>query len=236
MSTRTDIFLDKYKTLENVVKTEFRLSDKESPMNFIMNNRDYQNIRNQLDLCRETRNLLSHNPKVSGEYAVEPSEKMIELLDKVIAKITMPPRANNIMIKKSDTCYRGMNDSVREAMFEMHEKSFTHIPLLEDDRVVGVFCENTLLSIIIDEERLNIDSNLKFTDIKKYLDIERKEVEVYPFVSQDTPISKISELFKNSPKRKDRTGMVFVTQNGKKSEKLLGIITAWEVAAEVDDV
>ena len=66
---RTEEFLDKYKQMETLVRNEYNLDNNESVMNFLINNKDFKVIENELDLCRDTRNLLSHNPKINGEYA-----------------------------------------------------------------------------------------------------------------------------------------------------------------------
>ncbi len=230
MSDRVDIFLDKYKQLENVVKAEFHLSEKDSAMGFLMNRKAFQGMKNELDLCRETRNLLSHNPKVKGSYAVEPSEKMVQLLDEIINKVQNPLRARDIMVYKNDLYYCGMNDGVREAMKIMNSKSYAHIPIMDNDVVIGVFSENILLSLLVDEKLESIDDNLKFNKISKYLDLNRVGGESYRFIPQNESVSEISEMYKRASDKNDRIGMIFVTHNGKASEKVLGIITAWELA------
>lgn len=80
----TEEFLDKYKQMEVLVRGEYNLGNNDSVMNFLISNNEFKALENELDLCRDTRNLLSHNPKINGEYAVYPSEEMIKLLDKVI--------------------------------------------------------------------------------------------------------------------------------------------------------
>ena len=62
---RTEEFLDKYKQMETLVRNEYNLDNNESVMNFLINNKDFKEIENELDLCRDTRNLLSHNPKIN---------------------------------------------------------------------------------------------------------------------------------------------------------------------------
>lgn len=234
MESRAEVFLDKYKQLENIVKAEYRLKESDSAVGFLLRNKGFQNIKNELDLCRETRNLLAHNPKVKNSYAVEPSVEMINLLDDIIDKIENPLRAENVMTNKSELCYKSMEDSVREAMIKMHEKAYTHIPILEDGVLMGVFSENTVLSILIDEDFIGIENNLKFYDMKKYLSIKGNENESYRFVSKDTLVSDISILYREASHINDRIGMIFVTHSGKESEKIMGIITAWDIAAELE--
>ena len=236
MSSKTDIFLDKYKQLENVVKAEYDLGRNDSAISFLVKRKEFCDLENELDLCRETRNLLSHNPKVKNEYAVEPSEGMINLLDEIIAKIEHPLRARNVMIHKNQLCYKGMEDSVREAMVAMHENSYTHIPILENGVLQGIFSEKVLLAIMIDEAFAGINPELRFADIREYVSYKDNRAENYRFVAQEMLVSEIGKMYKDTSNRRERIGMIFVTQNGNDKEKIMGIITAWEIAAEIDVV
>lgn len=234
MSNRVEIFLDKYKELEAVIKLEYNLEERDSAMGFLLKNKAYHSIRNELDLCRETRNLLSHNPRVRLAYIVEPSEAMIKLLEDIIDKVKNPLRARDIMVKKSELYYGNMNDGVRQAMIAMSSKSYSHIPIMDDDVLVGVFSSNTLLSILIDEKLVSVDDDLKFKDIEKYLYYKNSTGESYRFISKKMPAGDISDLYKAAEEKNDRIGMMFVTENGNENEKVLGIITAWDLASEAE--
>ncbi len=234
MTDRAELFLDKYKQLENIVKSEYRLDESDSAMGFLIRRKAFRNIQNELDLCRETRNLLAHNPKVGKEYAVEPTESMINLLDMVIEKVKNPLRATDVMVKRNDICLKTMGDRVRETMVKMNMEGFTHVPIVENDVVIGVFSENTVFSIILDEEIADLDEGLRFNQIKKYLSCDREGAESYRFIGKNTLVSDIGEMYKENSQCNARIGMIFVTENGKKHEKLLGLITAWDIAAEAD--
>ncbi len=228
---RTEEFLDKYKQMETLVRNEYNLDNNESVMNFLINNKDFKEIENELDLCRDTRNLLSHNPKINGEYAVYPSEEMIKLLDKVIQKVARPLKAANVMVKKSELCYMSMEDKVRDAMATMKENSYKHIPILEDGVLVGLFSAKTVLDIMVTEGADAFSSEITFDMIQKYISIENVTSNKFTFVGNSTLVSEIKDIFKEDIDNKERINIIFVTQHGKRDEKLLGIITAWEIAA-----
>lgn len=59
-----------------------------------------------------------------------------------------------------------MNDPVRPVMEEMASKSFTHIPIVEDGRVIGAFSENTLLSYLLEKELAAVDNGDTFNAFK----------------------------------------------------------------------
>lgn len=227
----TEEFLDKYKQMENTVRNEYNLGNNDSVMNFLISNREFQDIENELDLCRDTRNLLSHNPKINGEYLVYPSEEMIKLLDDVIQKVTKPLKASNVMVKKSELCFRGMQDNVREAMAAMKEHSYKYIPILEDGVLVGTFSAKTILDIMTSEGVDVFREDVTFEDISKYIALENVATKTFAFVGNSAPLCEVKDIFKEDVEHKERINIIFVTQHGKSDEKLLGIITAWEIAA-----
>ena len=228
---RTEEFLDKYKQMEVLVRNEYNLGNNDSVMNFLISNNEFKSLENELDLCRDTRNLLSHNPKINGEYAVYPSEEMIKLLDKVIQKVTQPIKASNIMVKKSELCFMGMEDKVLVAMATMKEHSYKYIPILADGVLVGMFSAKTVLEIMVNEGADIFKGDITFEGIKNYISIENVSSKTFAFVGNSTLLSEIKEIFKDDVDNKERINIIFVTQHGKKDEKLLGIITAWEIAA-----
>ena len=227
----TEEFLDKYKQLENLVRNEYNLGNNDSVMNFLISNKEFKEIENELDLCRDTRNLLSHNPKINGEYLVYPSEEMIKLLDEVIQKVTKPLKASNVMVKKSEFCFRGMQDNVKEAMAAMKEHSYKYIPILEDGVLVGMFSAKTVLDIITSEGVEVFKDDVTFESISKYIAIENESSKTFAFVGNSTPLCEVKDIFKEDVENKERINIIFVTQHGESDEKLLGIITAWEIAA-----
>ena len=227
----TEEFLDKYKQLENTVRNEYNLSNNDSVINFLISNKEFKAIENELDLCRDTRNLLSHNPKINGEYLVYPSEEMIKLLDEVIQKVTKPLKASNVMVKKSELCFRGMQDNVKEAMAAMKEHSYKYIPILEDGVLVGMFSAKTVLDIITSEGVDAFTDDVTFESISKYIAIENVSSKTFAFVGNSTPLCEVKDIFKEDIENKERINIIFVTQHGKSDEKLLGIITAWEIAS-----
>ncbi len=51
---------------------------------------EFERFRPELEYCRDVRNLLSHKPKVAGEYAVEPSEAMLASLRRILRRVQSP--------------------------------------------------------------------------------------------------------------------------------------------------
>lgn len=229
--SKTDIFLNEYKALEEIAVTHYGFQHDGRSGSRIEELPEFKKYRAELSYCREVRNLLQHKPKVGNAFAVEPSDQMIDLLRKTIEIIKNPPKAIDIAVLKANLIYKCMDDYVRPAMIEMQKNHFTHIPILQNDVVVGVFSENTLLSCLIDNAFTGISDKMKFVDIASYLPIDDNRSESFKFISRNARLEEANNLFDTAVHKQERIGLVFITQNGKPTEKLLGIISAWDVAA-----
>jgi hypothetical protein len=58
----------------------------------------------------------------------------------------------------------------------------------------------------------------------------KNESESFVFVHKDTLVIDIEEMFANELKEGKRLAVVFITKNGDPNEKILGLVTAWDVA------
>ena len=62
-----DIFLDKYKQLEEVVKSTYKLNGKDnqdSVARYLENQNRFKAFKDEIEYCREVRNLLAHKKKL----------------------------------------------------------------------------------------------------------------------------------------------------------------------------
>lgn len=230
MNRKTELFLDKYRELEAVASARYDLSNWNSAVSFLERRPEYQSIKTELAYCREVRNLLTHNPKIHDRYAVEPSDEMVKLLEQTVERVKNPKKAKHIWVPRERVFCRRMEDLVRPAMMEMNARVFTHIPIVKDGVVAGVFSENTLLSCLLDDGIVSVDGNTRFADIAEYLPLDRHRAESFRFVGPDTLASEIEDIFQEATERSDRIGLIFVTASGRNTEKLLGIISPWDIA------
>ena len=190
-----------------------------------------QAVAGELDYCREVRNLLQHNAKVGKSYLVEPSDGMIETILSTIEKVTHPDLVSSIFVRKGDVRSAQMDDLVRPVMHEMAEKIYTHVPIVENNRVIGVFSENTLLSYLMSDTLVEIAEDATFAEFSDLLPLDAHESEVFGFIGINELAFTAAKRFREALKQKERLGMLFVTANGDPEEELLGILTAWDMAA-----
>ncbi len=229
--TNAEIFIEKYKQLEEVVRSTYNLKNGDSISYYLSNQNIYQRYSDEIKYCQEVRNLLSHKKKIENEFAVEPSQQMIDFIDNLIRKIKKRTKCYEIQITKNNVCWKSMNDSVQETIKEMSDKLYTHIPILEDGKVVGVFDENSVFNYLSKQEIIMIEENTTFNDIKDYIGLHDREMEEFIFFSSQSYLEELEMEFEKAYRKGKRIGIAFMTPNGKSYEKLQGIITPWDMIA-----
>lgn len=228
-----DEFLELYKHLEASIKERFPQVEGSS-VPWLSQRREFRKLSAELDYCREVRNLLSHRPRPGrgrDDFAVCPSEPMLDLLRSVIAAVENPPRVTGVMTPKEKLLFAELDHHVRPVMAEMAAKSFTYVPILKKGTVVGVFSASCLISYLAREDIVEIGPTTCFSDLAAYLPLDGHATETFKFVPRTALVSEVGDLFDDAVCSQCRVGVVFVTHNGKSSEKILGMVTAWDVAA-----
>lgn len=229
--SKAEIFLDEYKKLEQSAVDRFGFRDDGRAVSQLMKISSFREIREELQYCKEVRNLLSHNPKIDGVEAVIPSDQVIALLKRTREKVEHPLTASGLGIPMERVYTCAMGDPVLPAIEVMNRNVYTNVPIVENGVVTGVFSENTLISWLLDRGTVSLAKEWTFYDFRDYLPIECHRAESFRFISGSETLSYIRKRFQKAYKSDDRIGMLFVTENGKANGKLRRIITAWDVAS-----
>ncbi|MBR2842748.1 MAG: CBS domain-containing protein [Lachnospiraceae bacterium] len=231
--TKTDQFLDLYKKLENTANTHYHIRGSGSAIAKLQRRQEFSNIHQELDYIRDVRNLLTHRPRIGEFYAVEPTDAMLSLLEKLIDRLEHPLSAIRIAVPLEEVLSASLDSPVLDSLEKMYKRAFSHMPILEDGKVAGVFSGSSLMNCVL-YKHIMFSGDLKFRDIKDTFTFDQHPSETFRFVSRDTLVSDISDMFDEALQQEERIGMIFVTENGKSDEELLGIITAWDVAASIN--
>lgn len=228
---RSDIFLNLYKTLEEILTDKYYGAEtpKGSVVVRFMNERDGRQFRDRLDLCREIRNLLSHRADINGESILEPSQAMIDFLQKVIDYLKRPPLALDFSTRWDDIVKASLHQKALTVMRRMEQRGFSHIPVFDDGTFVGVFSKSTVFAYIAKNRGSALDEQTEIVDFYEMLPIERHKNEQFCFMGREATVEDVREAFEAKRERSRRLAVVFITENGRKDERLLGMVTPWDV-------
>ena len=206
MENRSMVFLDLYRQLEETLEQRFRESGRKygSVVMDFMNDDEGASFREDLNVCREVRNLLSHHAAIHGQSVVEPSEALIGVLREVIEYVRRPQPAMDFATPRDKLMIAYLDQSALRVMREMQKRGFSHVPVFQHGEFMGVFSVSTVFSYVIDEVGHGMDKRTTIGDR-----FERKR-------GQHTK----------------RLVAIFVTENGQFGERLLGMITPWDVIGQ----
>jgi len=222
-----EIFEDKYRKLETVINQKFKDVDK-SPIYYLSHKPGFEEYSHRLECCREVRNVISHYPKERGAFPIEPSDEMIHFLDEMIYKLSHRAKCRNLGIPYKKMYVRSMGDSISETIKVMRDKTFTHVPIVCGRKVIGIFDENALFCYVADNGIVDLE-NLVFEDIKNYIDLENREMEVFTFHSKLTFLDELQAEFQKQFDQGKRLGVAFITETGSPNEDVTHMLTAWDV-------
>lgn len=194
-------------------------------------------IRSNLTLMREmanVRNLVQHN---SPWFPfVVPNDAAVNLYERIYRRLSTPCTAFSISVPASKVFTASLDSSIVDTMKVMARKGYSQAPVLEDGVVDGVFSESTPLSIVEATGEFLVTRGDVLRDIRKHLGLQRAVNEHFLFVRKEAALDELVALFDSNRREEKRIGAVFVTASGHKRDPLLGLITAWDVAAAQTDV
>lgn len=240
-----DDFLKSYRDLETNIIAKYNSNipfvkhgdkrEKEDAILFLSKQKDYLKYGHRLKSCKKIRNLLSHD-SLCGGYPVIPKRELIDFLDMIRESVIKPVTARSLMVNAQNVCSAAITDTVRPIIRKMIENTYTHIPILDDGRVIGVFSENTLLSLFSNDDIVVIEETTTFNDknIKGLLPLKNHSTECFRFASPDATIIEIREIFSEALSVNQRVGLIFITQNGLPNNRILGIISPWDMPQSKD--
>ena len=229
MKGSISIFRELCNKFEDLVRIKYKVKDEEGAFYILSNQKEYKKFEKDINLIRKIRNLLSHGEcKVEGKTAIEINENIIEKLKEIISLLENPPLVASRYI--TEMFVVDLEEKLENLIKAMNEKKISHVPVLDKDKkLVGVFSENTIFSKLSEDEIIEIGKEYKVKDYEKYIKLENHSSEYFDFIKRHEELASAQNLFNKSIKKDKKLVMLFVTENGKKTEKILGIITPWDL-------
>lgn len=232
-----DKFLELYRQLEREGKRVYfpEATDKENIIGRLMSVPQLQPFKDDIDYCRVVRNFLVHNPKVNGEYAVIPSDKLIDFMQRCVDMIKSPMKAIDYAIKINNMYTAALSSKVLDVIRHMRTNGFTHVPVMENNRLIGVFSANVLFGYLSDARFEDITLGARMEQFVDHLALQNHTNEYFIFMSKNVTLYEVSRRFKIDAKTMKQLCAVFLTENGRSDEKVLAMITPYSILRDAPD-
>ncbi len=232
---RTHEFLNLYKTLEETLEERYERQGRRyiSVVMEFMNSPEGAEWREQMDICREIRNLMTHTADVSGEPVVTPAQGVVDALREIVEYVQRPPMALNYATPAEKILKTSPAEPVLPLMRAMSKRGFSHVPVMSGDRVAGVFSISTVFSGVM-RDRPSIDEDTRVCDFSDILPADRHLAEQFLFLSGETTLPEARAAFDLGSQRRKRVAALFLTSGGGENGRLLGMLTPWDVLRRED--
>ena len=232
---RAETFLSMYRVLEGILGQKYSNSDRivNSVVMQYIQDAESEPVRQQLDVCREVRNLLTHNADGKGGPIVEPSQALIDQLYEIISYVQKPQSALMFATKADKILQAHMNDRALDIMRRMEKHGFSYVPVLDDGRMNGVFGKHSVFSYVLENGGIAADTRIR--DFGKYLKLEGPRGQRFMFIGTDASYMDAREAFDRKSGRDNRLAAIFITDTGDMNGNLLGMLTPWDVMKDIPD-
>ncbi len=225
---QTDEFLDGYKRLEAAAARLVGCDGHGSVVLKLARHRDFQQYEEQLDYCRQVRNLLTHEAKIDGQYGVTPSPAVMAFLQKMLTMLEHPRTLARQMTPVGRLLCAHRPDPLLPLMKQMLAKGFSHAPVLESGRVTGVFSVDTVFQWVLAGQP-TISEQTTVDDLAEFLPLSRHPSRSYEFVPPDMPVRDAEDLFDKAYDQNQQIKLLLVTDKGDPRHRLLGVVSPYDL-------
>ena len=226
---RTEQFLRLYRKLEGLL--EKRYSGKKVSSSVVMeylHDPDSAPCRADLDMCRDIRNLLTHNDDEDGQPVVEPSEGVVELLGDIVDYVQRPRLAMDYGTPGEKIMFAHPNDLALDVMRHMLRMGYSHVPVRDKTGLVGVFSAGALMSYVGERGFEALKDDLRIGDLKKELSVDNEHTDRYLFFDSKTTLTTVRMAFEKPQERNRRLAVAFITEDGGQHSQVLAMLTPWD--------
>lgn len=236
MMTNAQKFLDNYNELDRLFAKALRQNDYAPFSQRIRELSGKSSIvrryKDDLYQLGNLRNAIAHQSR-GGVPIAEPFEETVHLIQKILEEFNNPKRV--IPAFQFEVFTVTTDTPLIDLLQEMKTKNFSQAPILDTDgKVIEVISTNTISRWLYAEyENQLIDlTTAKISDLIPH--IETKEN--YALISRNTTVYEAAEIYlKKSKEKKSQLDCLIITQNGKASEKLMGIVCIEDIAEYLMD-
>ncbi len=174
-----------------------------------------------LKAASDLRNLVVHNNGVCY-----PTRAFVDRFVSLAAKIEYPTTCLAIATTGKDLVTARFGTPVRTLAGLMVAKGLSHVPVLADGSIVGVFSTTTLFDSYRAAGRLAIGDDTTVADFRDQIGVGDHSGEAFLFATPGAYVYEFAaRMAKKSKSHEPRIAALFITDNGRANGRLLGVVT-----------
>ncbi|WP_227396198.1 CBS domain-containing protein [Jeotgalibacillus aurantiacus] len=227
-SSNSREFLKDFNEIENYLKNKHNkgnymsfhaLVDKASQRNDRIVKRYLQDLKE----IAELRNAIVHT--YTEEVLAEPTDYVVELIEEIRSRLVVPPTVERF-IKDVVTFHE--DTTLREVLRNMKNKEYSQFPVVDQQKLVKTLVTDSgvanWLASHLNEESISI----KGVQVKDLLPFDKRK-QNYRFIPKEMSVYEAQDRFAQAAERGEKLVALIITKNGASTERILGIVTPWDV-------
>ncbi|MDR2658015.1 MAG: CBS domain-containing protein, partial [Oscillospiraceae bacterium] len=192
---RNNEFLALYRHVESMLDRRMQPRRQSSAVMAYLDDPESRPVRDDLEVCREIRNLLTHNADDDGMPVVEPSEGILNALKRIIQYVNQPPLATAFATPAENLLCARPADSALNLMRAMNKRGFSHAPVLDGERMVGVFSVGTVFAHILKNPGAGVYENTPISAFAPLLPPDAHDPERFLFIDVNATYADVKQSF-----------------------------------------
>ncbi|MTI46300.1 hypothetical protein [Sporosalibacterium faouarense] len=236
---RVDEFIQTYNDLDREMKKSLKLDNHISHMKTldILSKRSDLISRN-IDVLKQyarLRNCIVHNT-VSGveEPIAVPLQEVVERYKSILNRFRNPLTVYDICTHRSKMLVASPNSLAIDVMKSMGKLLISRVPIIENENVIGVFNGNVLINYLANTEKCLVSNKTLMKELGEFTNLEHNRKEQFAFIEKSLNIYDAQKYFKEKNKNDHKLVTLFITSNGSRHGRLLGLLTEWDLYNKID--
>lgn len=221
--TNIEIFQEKFNRLEQIIRSRYFDGDMSTSLYSLLNSkknksRMFQEHLSHFKALKNLRNNIAHGDR--EEYYAIPTDKTIELLDKLLSKLENPPIIDTLQL--TAPLIAKYEDTLSNIVSKMIENDYSQVPVLKGDKIIGLMTLESVFKGIWNEKIIMQESTLVESVVRLELLSHR-----YKKMNKQTNAADIIREFDNSERCGKPLILILVTELN--TEEVIGIVTTHDI-------
>lgn len=181
---------------------------------------EIRRYRDDLKEFADLRNAIIHE-RSDGHVIAEPNDRALERLRVLEGMVLRPPAV--VPMFQGEVFSVSVRDSLARAVTVMGENAFSQAPVLDDSAFVALLTSDAVarwLGAQVQDDVISL-GEARVADVLQFAE----SGDNHAFVGRAMSLVALLEEFGRFEARGERLDAVLITETGKRSEKLLGIVT-----------
>jgi hypothetical protein len=172
-SVKSDIeLLLLYNEVDAYLRLQYK-QDKYADHSFLIQelsrtNRTIARFQQDMRAIVQLRNSIVHNPFSSAQPIAMPHPIVVKRYKDIRDALLNPQSALSISVPAAKIYTVELSFNLNEVLRKMDENIYTHVPVIKDNKMVGMLSENTLLSYLAESGEAIITKDMTVADLSEF--------------------------------------------------------------------